>query len=373
MNEYPPPPKPEDETNTEDNQEEFGVSQIIEKIENGETVGEGEEKILREKIESVILEEKSEEEWTVEESEMMTAYLQGVREGWFKDGDLTRISVDFDLENIKFNKFNEKAKIAKIEERQEDARGELMKQEIEVSQENISEDFEEIEKRLKDQIVEEAKAYEKLLEARSAEDIFSKEGREEMKSIINSLKKSNQLGLNLERLEYYRLACDDENLKFLIDRHHTEKDYTIRMLEEALVAYDKMLSILDKEDELLTEEERGLLTKLFELMKENPKTLLAILAILAGLGLIAAYGPGFLAGLAGEEAAEEIAKEVVKQVAEKEAARKIGLAGVGAVVGCAGLLGAIYALTDEKKRDDFMKWICGVDVPSWAKNKPEKS
>ncbi len=365
------PPKPETETNLEENQEESSVFGIIEKIENGEQIGKEEEKMLREEIESVILEEKTKEEWTTEESEMMAAYLKGVEMRWFKKGDLVRIEVDFDLENIKFNKLNEDEKKAKIEERQKDAREKLIEQGMEVSQENISEDFKEIEEKLQNKIVEETEVYEKLLKARSAEDIFSKESREEIKNIITSLKKSNQTELSLERLEYYHLACDDKKLRFLIDKHHIEKDYTIRMLEESLGAYDKILVLLDKKEEELTEEEKGVLAKIFKLIKENPKiTIIAILTLLAGLGLIM-YGPGMLAGLAGEEVTEEIAKEVVKQMAEKEAAKKIGLAGAGVLVGGVGLLGGIYALFDEKKRDNFMKWLCGTDVPSWAQKGKE--
>ena len=345
----------------------MSVSGIVGEIENGEEVGKEEEKKLRGEIEKVILEDKLEGEWTVGEGEMMAAYLEGVRQGWFKEGDLTRVAVDFDLETVKFNEYKEEKKIAKIEERKKDAGEKLVKREVIESQEEITENFRELQGTLKNQIAEESEAYEKLVETRSAENLFSKEGRNEMIGIINSLKKSNQIELDLERLEYYHLASSDEHLKFLIEEHHTEKDYTIRMLEEALAGYDKILEILEKEERELTEEEKTMLGRISQWMKENPRyTILGLLAILAAAGLIITYGPGLLAGMGGEKAVEEIGIEVAKQVAEGETAKKIGLAGIGAAVGGAGLLGAALYKLSQIKEDDvrrFMEKVCGVSIP----------
>ncbi|MDF1497848.1 MAG: hypothetical protein P1P85_00625 [Patescibacteria group bacterium] len=373
MNETPPikseQRNAENENNDKENLDNLDISKIVEKIINEEEVSEKEEMVLREKIEDVIVKKELEEKWTSKESEMLVSYLKGVEQGQFKDGNLMRMEIDFDLENVKFNRLSENGKKAKIEERQEYFREKLNEQEIhnqEITAENIAKNYKELEKKLKDQIVQETEAYVNLTSLQETESLFNENGKERMQKAIESLKKSNQIALNLERLEYYRLACDNDNLKFLIEEHHIEKDYTIRMLEEALKAYDKVLQLLEKEEEALSPEEKGILTELFKKIKDNPKmTIIALLAILAGLGLVM-YGPGLLAAMStilAEKGGEEIAKTIAEKVIEesgKEAEKKVVLAGAGAFVGGVGLLGAICTLFDEEKRDKFVTFLCGT-------------
>ena len=374
MQEFPPPPKSEPESekeiNPDKNQEELSVSQIVEDIENGKEVGKEEEKKLREEIEKVILEDKSEEDWTAEERKMLSVYSWGVNEGLFPESEKISVTLIFDLENIRYNRSEEKEKI--VEGRVEDAQAGLAREEIMMSE------FEDLQKReekrneLKDELErindEKMEIYEKFYkEEINTEEILSEKGKRELMEIISALKESNQALLNLKRFEYCSLAASD--VEFLIDKSHIENDFEIRKLEKLLVSYNGIVDILSKKEEELTPEQKSALDKFRQLIKENPKATRAVI-IAAALVIIGAVAYPYLMSYLAERGAEEAGEKIIEKAIEGEAAGKavkgIGLVGIGAAVGGAGLLGAaLYKLSQIKEEDvdDFMSKICGVAIP----------
>ncbi len=355
-----PEPKTEQESETE---------------KETKTEMEAEGEILRNKIKDVVFGEREKKDWTDEEKKIMEAYILGVKRGNFKEKDVNLLAVDFDLENVQFERSSPENKKAKIEERKEKYKNELIASgAIEPEGLNDRDKLEEVKKLLKERVKEESEAYNKLIEDkyRAGENPFSKENKHDLKEVIEKIKESHETELKLEKLEYYQLAVDDAQLEFMINEHHIKINYTIRMLEQALEAYDKVLELLSIEEEKLTPEQQGILTKLFELMKKNPKSVIAILAILVASGLLIAYGPAILASL-GSEAANEIGQEVVKKAAESSAGKAVGYgAGLAGAVGLGLLGGAIYTLTDEKQRDEFMEWLTGTKVMFGAGSERKK-
>ncbi len=383
MNEWPPTtpplPKPKDEKepSPEENQEVLGVSEIMEKIERGERPSLEEEKILKENIEDAILRRGSEktapEEMTLEEEEkreeekeILAAYLKGVEMEWFMEGDITRMAIDFDLETIKFNKLeNREKKEKEVNSKKEEFKNDLADREIMV------EDFEEMEeakKKMEKELTEQVLDHEDILAQIKNEELnFDELGKAKLKEMIYNLRENDQNLLDLHKFEYYF-----EDVNKLVEEYHTEKVYIIKMLEEALEAYDQIIILLEKKEEELKPEEQEILEKMFKWIKENKGrlTILAILTMLGALGLI--YGPGLLAGMAGEKVAETIAEEGIKTIAEKAGAKKLGLLGI---MGGAGLLGAVlYKLSQIKEEDvdDIMSKICGVSI-AHRKTTTEKS
>ncbi len=377
-NEFPPttlPPIPEDETeietNPEENQEVLGVSEIMEKIERGEKPSREEEKILKENIEDAILRRGSEktapEEMTMEEEEkrekekeMLAAYLKGVEMEWFMEGDITRMAIDFDLETIKFNKLENRGKKEKeVNSKKEEFKNDLADREIMV------EDFEEMEeakKKMEKELTEQVLDHEDILAQIKNEELnFDELGKAKLKEMIYNLKENDQNLLDLNKFEYYFEGIDD-----LVEEYHTEKIYIIKMLEEALEAYDQIIILLEKKEEELKPEERKMLEKLFQFIKENPKlTLLAVLAFLLGLGLLTCGMPGIpgMPGAPGMPGMPGVGGIVT------------ALKTAGGVAGGAGLLGAaLYKLSQIKEEDvdDFMSKICGVSI-SHRKKTTEKS
>ncbi|MCK5413508.1 MAG: hypothetical protein KAI57_04005 [Candidatus Pacebacteria bacterium] len=371
------PVESEETTETEtEKSEDLSVVVIVKKINKGERVDEKGEMKLRKEIEKIILAkgsvDESKEVWTDDEGKMMAAYIKGIDLKWFKEGNMTRMEIDFDLKSIEFNDLeteNEKKDL--IEERKKDSAEKLIEQNVVENEEEINDNIGELKRGLQKKIEIEAKAYEDICKEQSAEDLFNESGREKMKNIIEYLKKSNQIELNLERLDYYNIASDSGKIDSMIREEHVQRDYIIRMLEQSLLALEQVKELLDKKEEDLNNEERSALEKIAQVIKENPKmTIVAVAALLAGLGLIAVYGPGIYAGvtgLAGEEVAEEIIKATMKQAVDNGAKKGLTYLGVGAVVGGTGLIAAFYAAFDEGKRDDFMKWITNKDVPTWSR------
>lgn len=365
-NEFPP----------QENQEVLGVSEIMEKIERGERPSSEEEKILKENIEEAILrrgrEETAPEEMILEEEEkreeekkMMAAYLKGVEMEWFMEGDITRMAIDFDLETVKFNKLeNREEKEKEVNNKKEEFKNDLAGREIMVEE---FEEMEEAKKKMENDLADQVLDHEDILAQIKNEEInFDELGRAKLKEMIYDLRENDQNLLDLHKFEYYF-----EDINKLVEEYHTEKIYIIKMLEEALEAYDQIIILLEKKEEELKPEEQEMLEKLFKWMKEHKGrlTILAILTMLGALGLI--YGPGLLAGMAGEEAAEKIVEEGIKAIAEKAEAKKIGLLGI---MGGAGLLGAVlYKLSQIKEEDvdDFMSKICGVSISHRKKEKSD--
>lgn len=340
-----------------ENQERLSVSEIMEKIENGKEVGEEEEKKLRTAIEEVVLTEKREEEWTAEEEKMLSVYSRGVNEGLFPESEKISVTLSFDLESIKYNRSRKEEKRETVKKRVEDAESGLAGEGI-----IMSEYLEDLEKReekrieLKEEMErindEKIDIYRKFYEEEiNTEDILSEKGREDLMEIINALKESNQVLLNLKRFEYYSFATDD--FESLIEKSHLENDFEIRRLEELLGSYDRVINLLSKKEEELTPEEKNKLDRLRQWIKENPKTTLAVvIAFLVVLGL-ATYGipaagmPGMpgMPGVGGVFAVLKTAR---------------------GVMGGAGILGAaLYKLSQIKEEDvdDFMSKICGVAIP----------
>ncbi|MCK4918981.1 MAG: hypothetical protein KAS01_01205 [Candidatus Pacebacteria bacterium] len=356
--------------------EDFSVVEIIEKIDKGEKVGKEGEMKLKKKIERIILTkgsvDESKEDWTDDEEKMMAAYIKGVNLKWFKEGNLTRMEIDFDLKSVEFNNLEtEKEKKDVIEARKKDSAEKLIEQNVVENSEEINDNIKELKSGLQKKLEIEAKAYEGICAGQSAEDLFNENGRKKMKDIIKNLKNSNQIELNLERLDYYNIASDNEKIDSMIREDHVQRDYIIRMLEQSLLALDQMKKLLDKEEKELTEEEKSVLAKIAQVIKENPKmTILAIAALLAGLGLIAVYGPGIyagIAGLAGDQVAEEVAKEAVKQAVDKGAKKGLLYVGAGAAIVGTGLIAAFYATFDEEKRDKIVEGLTGKSVPAWCR------
>ncbi|MCK5332686.1 hypothetical protein KAJ41_02370 [Candidatus Parcubacteria bacterium] len=361
-----------DETETKE-AENLSVDEIIEKINKGEKVNEKGEEKLRKEIEKVILTNKPKEEWTDNEAKMMTAYIMGIDQGWFKEGEMVLMEINFDLENVKFNDLNtEDEKRDWIKKRKEDAVKELIERKVIENSEEIDSDYEMLKTKLQEQIMEEHTAYEELCNGQSAEDLFKEKGKAKMKDIIKHLKNSNQIKLDLERLEYYNFASDDSNINDLINGHHVERDYVIRMLEQSMVALDKMTDLFDKEERgELTEEEKGVLARIAHAIKENPKmSILAIMTLLAGIGLVAVYGPGIYAGvmaLLGEHATEEIAKKTIEQAVKQGVGKGLALTGASMAIGGAGLLAVLFTALNEEQRDNCVKWLTNKPVPDWCR------
>ena len=376
MQEFPPPPKPEpnpeEEINPEKKQEELSVSEIIEKIENGENVSEEDERKLREGIEEVVLEDKPEGEWTAEENEMRAAYSRGVNEGLFPESEKISLTLSFDLESVRYNGFNREEKEKTVEKRVNDAKEGLAEMEEKI----IMDEYRDLKKREdkrmelkdeKDRINDEKmEIYEKFYrEEINTEDILSEKGKEDLIEIINALKESNQAVLNMNRFEYCSLADDD--IESLIKESHIENDFEIRKLEKLLASYNGSIDILSKKE--LTPEQEGALAKFRQLIKENPRATRAVI-ITAALLIIGAIAYPYVASYLAERGMEEVGEKMIEKAIEDgvaaETAKKIGLAGIGAAVGGAGLLGAaLYKLSQIKEEDvdDFMSKICGVAIP----------
>lgn len=371
-NEVPPKPEPypEEEIKSENNQEGLSVSEIVEKIENGENVSKEDEKKLREGIEEVILEDKSEIEWTAEENEMCVAYRRGVNEGLFPESEKISLTLSFDLESVIYNKSSEEEKREKVEGRIVDADKGLAEEKIMMDEYRDLKKREEKRMELKDESDrindEKMEIYEKFYrEEINTEDILSEKGRGDLIEIINALKESNRAVLNMKRFEYCSLA--DDNIESLIEESHVENDFEIRKLEKLLASYDGIIDILSKKE--LTPEQEGALAKFRQLIRENPRATRAVI-ITAALLIIGAIAYPYVASYLVERGMEEVGEKVIEKAIEDgaaaETAKKIGLAGIGAAVGGAGLLGAaLYKLSQIKEEDvdDFMSKICGVAIP----------
>lgn len=351
-----------DNQESSENQE---IDRIMNDIFSEKEVSDEDEQTLRTKIEDVVLGEKTEDELTEDEEGMMIAYARGIELEWFKEGNINRMVIDFDLETVKFERFNDEEKVEKIKERRENAKEELAKEEIDIPEEN---DYEELKDSLKNQLAKETEAYSKLYKNQNAENFLNSGGKDDLKKIIESLKNSNQIALNLERLEYYQLACQDKGLQSLIKQNHIEKDYTIRTLEGLIEKFDVIFEILNKQEELLTENEKTFLEQLTKLIRENKLTIAAIVTLLVAGGLLVAFGPELTlimpsleAGLLGEKIL----------IAAKSVAT-ITTASVTAGTLVTGALAGAYSYLNEERRDQICETIAGVPLPSWARDKNEK-
>ena len=275
MQEFPPPPESEpEETNSDENQEELGVSEIVEKINNKEKITGEEEEKLRTEIQNTICEEKPEEEWTAEEREAQSAYSKGIKEDLFEERRERSATLDFDLESIKYNRSSREGKEEKVKERVEDAESGLAEKEIIMSEYHDLEKREEKKNELKNEleriIDEKMEIYKEINEEEIVTaDIFSEEGREKLKKAINVLKESDQALLNLRRFEYYFFASDE--LESLIEKSHIEKDFEIRGLEKMSKSYDGIMELLNKKEGELTLKEIDIREKMKQWMKKHPK------------------------------------------------------------------------------------------------------
>jgi len=389
MQEFPPPPESEpEETNSDENQEELGVSEIVEKINNKEKITGEEEEKLRTEIQNTICEEKPEEEWTAEEREAQSAYSKGIKEDLFEERRERSATLDFDLESIKYNRSSREEKEKTVENRIKDAQAGLAGTEEEI----IMSEYQDLEKReekkneLKNEleriIDEKMEIYKEINEEEIVTaDIFSEEGREKLKKAINVLKESDQALLNLRRFEYYSFASDE--LESLIEKSHIEKDFEIRGLEKMSKSYDGIMELLNKKEgkeEELTPEERSIRKKMQQWMEDHPRATLAIaiLALAAIAGVAWHFGgPVLMAKWGAEKVMEEaIVAEVAKGSAAGKGVAWMGYLGKGAayvgagagIAGKAGILGWL-ATIKQKNIDRAMSVLTGVNIAPMEDNK----
>jgi len=182
------------------------------------------------------------------------------------------------------------------------------------------------------------------------ENIFELKNKEDIKKVNEYFK---ELGNRFQNLADW-LKCDylnsDEDLK----ESHMQKRLSIERLQ----------ALADLIKEGLYDESTGEL-RLDEAGIKKASKLLELLKYLLPAGMIAALAKAF-AMLAGKFGGDK-GLTAVMSVLTTDVAWKLGkIAGsttAGKIIFGGGLIALLYAMTDEKQRDNFMKKICGVSVP----------
>jgi len=204
--------------------------------------------------------------------------------------------------------------------------------------------------------------------------------RSEFKNVLSSFRNVTKNTLDIEKADYYLEAGKDE-LGDLLDTHE-DREISMEILEKIMGQigdFEKYLKDLEdmtaEQLEVAEGEVRGLMDKLNDIYNKNPELFKKLLAagVVIGVLILAAVvlGPAAVALYEWASAIEagNITFEVTKvffNYLGKGGAIAAGTA--GAVVGGGVLFKIISYLSDEKRRDDFVKEACGVSgFPSWYK------
>ncbi|MDD3190249.1 MAG: hypothetical protein PHI66_00975 [Candidatus Pacebacteria bacterium] len=182
------------------------------------------------------------------------------------------------------------------------------------------------------------------------ENIFELKNKEDIKKVNEYFK---ELGNRFQNLADW-LKCDYLNSGEDLGESHMQKRLSIERLQ-ALADLIKGGLYDESTGELLLD----------EVGIKKASKLLELLKYLLPAGVIAALAKA-LAMLAGKFGGDK-GLTAVMSVLTTDVAWKLGkIAGsttAGKIIFGGGLITLLYAITDEKQRDNFMKKICGVSIP----------
>ena len=195
--------------------------------------------------------------------------------------------------------------------------------------------------------------------------------RKEYMAFFSQAKSIIDGNLNIEKLKYISQA-GEKNSGDLFDSH----EMRIMIMEELgkMMEYlENMEKIIEKEEEEAKEEVIGLIDRIKNICKENPRLckalrdagIIAAVAILAGMfgiPFVVKYGPTILAMYLGYR--------ILKNKRVQKALIMTGKGIVGGLLGGAFVL-ASY-LTKGENWDRGAEWVTGMRVPSFARSVPDK-
>lgn len=368
--------KPKDQEEISAEREEI-VNEAGEKVDGFEgdaeeiVSGEPKKEMTEEEkeIEDIINKVENEGKITPEEGEFILGKIRE-KESEFYEEKNKEEREKLGKEFLKYEELDEEEKKRRESEIEEAKKKFAEDEKVAVeNEEEIERKISELEKELKEKFENYAKMDEELRAIYESEDTA---GRKELGPVSDQLKEVWKYKLKLEKLRYLRQSLKDKKAGS-IEEQIKDPEALLNSCDRrksGIEHWEKVIAMLDKDFEEMSEEEKSFFEKLLVWVKHNPKKAALIATLIATGVLVAPYAAPYItaenitkAGIVGAGAIGAVALKKLRPQMKR-------LAEIG---GSAAIVGLFLLKDNWGSIDDFAEWACRAKIPNWAKRFEDKS